>query len=80
MNRFSALRREIDAAVRRPGGLRQSFANPAQAWLARVARAAGLAVVGVRLRDRDDLRALHGYVLEPGLRSGTRVAIESEPV
>ncbi|HWF23917.1 MAG TPA: ATP-dependent helicase [Solirubrobacteraceae bacterium] len=76
--RFSALRREIDAAVHRAAGLRQSLANPAQPWLSRVARAAGLAVVGVRLRDLDDLRALHGYVLEPALRSGTRVAIESE--
>jgi superfamily I DNA/RNA helicase len=76
--RFSALRGEIDAAVRRAGGRRQSLANPAQAWLSRVAQAAGLAVVGVRLRDLDDLRALHGYVLEPALRSGTPVAIESE--
>jgi hypothetical protein len=32
----------------------------------------------VRLRTLDDLRLLHEYVLEPALRSGTRVAIESE--
>ena len=37
-----------------------------------------LAVTGVRLRELDDLRALHGYVLEPALRSGTPLAIESE--
>jgi len=76
--RFSALRGEIDAAVRRAGGRRQSLDNPAQEWLARVAQASGIAVLGVRLRDLDDLRALHGYVLEPALRSGTPVAIESE--
>jgi DNA helicase-2/ATP-dependent DNA helicase PcrA len=37
-----------------------------------------LAVVGVRLRSLDDLLTLHGYVLEPALRSGASVAIESE--
>ena len=75
---FSSLRRELDAAARHAGGPRETLANPAQAWLSRVARADKLAVVGVRLRNLEDLRALHGYVLEPALRSGTRIAIESE--
>jgi hypothetical protein len=74
---FSALRREIAAATRRAGRRRTSLVNPADAWLARVDRAAGLAVTGVRLRDLADVRALHGYVLEPALRSRTPVAIES---
>jgi len=75
---FSALRREIAASVRRADGRRDSLANPAAGWLSRLARAGKLALVGVRLTGVDDLKALHGYVLEPALRSGTRVAIESE--
>jgi UvrD/REP helicase N-terminal domain len=78
MVQFTTLGREIDAAVRRASGQRQDVANPAQAWLSRVATVDKLAVVGVRLRTLDDLRFLHGYVLEPAMRSGTRVAIESE--
>jgi superfamily I DNA/RNA helicase len=75
---FSSLRRVITEAVQHGEQRRTSLANPAEAWLSRVARAEKLAVVGVRLRDVDDLRALHGYVLEPALHSGTPVAIESE--
>jgi DNA helicase-2/ATP-dependent DNA helicase PcrA len=74
---FSALRREIAAGIRQAGRRRTSLVNPADTWLARVDRAAGLAVMGVRLRDLADVRALHGYVLEPALRSRTPVAIES---
>ena len=75
---FSALRREVVASTQRAGSRRESLANPAGAWLSRVARADRLAVVGVQLRDMKDLATLHGYVLEPALRSGTPVAIESE--
>jgi superfamily I DNA/RNA helicase len=75
---FSALRRQIDAAARRAGLRRESLANPAQAWLSRVAAAGKLAVVGVHLTRLEDLRALHGYVLEPALRSCPWVAVESE--
>lgn len=49
-----------------------------QGWLSRVAHAGKLAVVGVRIDDLDDLTALHGYVLEPALRCGTALTIESE--
>jgi DNA helicase-2/ATP-dependent DNA helicase PcrA len=75
---FSALCRDIVAPARRLDARRESIANPAHDWLARVARAQTLAVLGVRIRDLDDLAALHGYVLEPALRSGTAVLIESE--
>ena len=76
--RFDIVRRELEAAARSSRRPRQSIANPAHAWLTRVAAASRLAVTGVRLRELDDLRALHGYVLEPALRSGTPLAIESE--
>jgi DNA helicase II / ATP-dependent DNA helicase PcrA len=75
---FAALRREVIAPARRTGARRTSIENPAQRWLDRVARARRLAVVDVPLRDLDDLAALHGYVLEPALRSGVELAIESE--
>jgi hypothetical protein len=75
---FSWLYREIVAPARRADAPRTSLANPAQAWLSRVAAADRLAVVGVPLRDVNDPITLHGYVLEPALRSGTFVAIESE--
>ena len=75
---FSALRREIDAATRHMGRARESLDNPAQMWLSRVVGAEKLAVCGVRLANLEDLRALYGYVLEPALRSGTCLAIESE--
>ncbi len=75
---FTTLRREVVAAARRVDGRRKSIDNPAQDWLDRVARADRLAVVGVRIRNLDDLAALHGYVLEPALRSGTALVIESE--
>jgi len=75
---FAALRREVIAPARKTGTRRTSIDNPAQAWLNRVADARRLAVLSVRLRDLDDLTALHGYVLEPALRSRVDVAIESE--
>jgi len=75
---FTTLRREVVAAARRVDGRRKSIDNPAQDWLDRVARADRLAIVGVRIRNLDDLAALHGYVLEPALRSGTALVIESE--
>ncbi len=75
---FSALRREIEAATGRARQRRTSLANPAQAWVSRLAAAGGLAILGVRLTSLDDLRVLHGYVLEPALRSATAVAVECE--
>jgi UvrD/REP helicase N-terminal domain len=75
---FTTLRREIVAPARSLDGRRESIDNPAQDWLDRVARAYRVAVLGVRIRDLDDLAALHGYVLEPALRSGTALVIESE--
>ena len=74
---FTTLRREVVAAARRVDGRRKSIDNPAQEWLDRVARADRLAVVGVGIRNLDDLAALHGYVLEPALRSGTALIVES---
>ena len=74
---YSSLCREVVTPAQRAAGRRESLANPAEAWLARLAEIEKLAVVGVQLRDIDDLVALHGYVLEPALRSGTPVAIES---
>jgi len=76
--KFSSLCREAVAPAQRAAGQRQSLANPAQAWLSRVAGVDKLAVVEVRLGDLNDLNTLHGLVLEPALRSGTPVAIESE--
>jgi ATP-dependent DNA helicase UvrD/PcrA len=75
---FAALRREVIAPARKTGTKRTSIDNPAQEWLDRVAGSRRLAIVGVRLRDVDDLTALHGYVLEPALRSGIDLTIESE--
>ncbi len=75
---FAALRREVIAPARKAGARRTSIDNPAQEWLDRLADSRRLAVVGVRLHELDDLAALHGYVLEPALRSGIDLAIESE--
>ena len=75
---FTTLRREVVAPARRVGRRRKSIDNPAQDWLNRVAQADRLAVIGVRIRDLDDLTALHGYVLEPALRSGTALVIDSD--
>jgi len=75
---FAALRREVIASARKTGTKRTSIDNPAQEWLDRVAHSRRLAVLSVRLRNVDDLTALHGYVLEPALRSGVDLSIESE--
>lgn len=75
---FSQLCREVVAPARHRSARRESLANPARDWLSRVAHAEKLAIVGVRIEDLDDLASLHGYVLEPALRCGARVVIESE--
>jgi DNA helicase II / ATP-dependent DNA helicase PcrA len=75
---FATLRRDVVAPARRTGTRRRSIENPAQGWLDRVAQADRLAVVGVQIRDLDDLAVLHGYVLEPALRSGTGLVVSSE--
>ena len=74
---FSWLRGAIAAWTPDATQPRASMANPAQAWLSRVARLDALTVIDVQLHELRDLIALHGYVLEPALRSGTAVAIES---
>ena len=74
---FSALRREVEH-TRRAWQRRTSLANPAEEWLSGVVAAGKLAILGVRLTSLDDLRVLHGYVLEPALRSATAVAVECE--
>jgi DNA helicase-2/ATP-dependent DNA helicase PcrA len=75
---FAALRREVIDPARKRRTRRTSIANPAQGWLDRVAQTPRLAILGVTLRDLDDLIALHGYVLEPALRAGTELAIECD--
>ena len=75
---FSAVRREVESRTRRAQQRRTSLANPAEEWLSGVAAAGKLAILGVRLTSLDDLRVLHGYVLEPALRSATAVAVECE--
>lgn len=75
---FGALRHEVIAPARKTRPRRATIENPAQDWLDRVAQAGRLAVLGVKLRDHDELLALHGYVLEPALRFGIELAIESE--
>jgi superfamily I DNA/RNA helicase len=72
---FDTLLREV---VVRDGGARTTLATPAAAWLSRVRAAPALAVLGVRLRSVEDLAALHGYVLEPVWRAGTRLLVESD--
>ncbi len=74
---FSWLCGEIATWSRSAAGPRDSLANPAQAWLSCVARSDKLAVLDVQLRELGELVALHGYVLEPALRCGTALAIES---
>ena len=78
MVEFGALRREVIARAGKGRTRRTSIENPAQDWLGRVGQSPRLAVLGVELRDLDDLAALHGYVLEPALRAGVALAIESE--
>jgi DNA helicase-2/ATP-dependent DNA helicase PcrA len=75
---FSWLCRAVVEPAQRVAEQRESLANPAEAWLSRVARVDRLAVMDVQLRELRDLVTLHGYVLEPALRSGTAVAIESQ--
>ncbi len=72
----TVLRAEADARAAR--NRRVSLANPAQAWLDRVAATPRLAVVDVRLTTLRELAALYGYVLEPASRSGTRLLVHSE--
>lgn len=67
---FAALKRQLDAAAPAPDAMRTSLENPAQVWLDRVAAAGHLAIVDVRIETVEDLAILHGYVLEPALRSG----------
>jgi DNA helicase-2/ATP-dependent DNA helicase PcrA len=73
---FAALKRQLNAASPAADAVRTSLANPAQAWLDRVAAARHLAIVDVRIETVDDLAILHGYVLEPALRSGTVLTVE----
>jgi superfamily I DNA/RNA helicase len=73
---FEWLKRAVIEPARRSGGERTTLANPAQAWLDRLRGLDALAVLGVRLRTPDDLAALHGYVLEPAWRAGTKLLIE----
>jgi hypothetical protein len=75
---FSAVRREVESRTRRAQQRRTSLASPAEEWLSGVAAAGKLAILGVRLTSLADLRVLHGYVLEPALRSATAVAVECE--
>src|SRR5450755_2439435 len=75
---FTAVRREVESRTRRAQQRRTSLANPAEEWLSGVAAAGKLAILGVRLTSLDDLRVLHGYVLEPALRYATAVAVEFE--
>ena len=73
---FDWLRRSVVEPARRSGAERTTLANPAQAWLDRLAGVDALAVRGVRLRTLDDLAALHGYVLEPAWRAGVKLLVE----
>ena len=74
---FAELKRDVVDQARAATARRTALGNPAQAWLDRVRRAGAIAVLGVSLGDLDDLSILLGYVLEPALRAGTAVAIES---
>ncbi|MCP9490214.1 MAG: ATP-dependent helicase [Solirubrobacteraceae bacterium MAG38_C4-C5] len=75
---FVWLCRDVAAPGRGESAGRRTLDNPARPWLARVAAAGKLAVVGVALRTLDDVAALHGYVLEPAWRARTSILIESE--
>ena len=74
---FAELKRDVVDRARAATARRTALGNPAQAWLDRVRRAGAIAVLGVSLGDLDDLSILLGYVLDPALRAGTAVAIES---
>ena len=78
MVEFGALRRQVIGRAGKGRTRRTSIENPAQDWLDRVGQSPRLAILGVELHDLDDLAALHGYVLEPALRAGVALAIESE--
>ena len=74
---FTTLRREVVAAAAGwTGGVRASTTQRRTGSTGSAADLAGR--LGVRIRNLDDLAALHGYVLEPALRSGTALVIESE--
>lgn len=55
MIEFPALRQEIAAAERDASSRRTSIANPAHGWLAHIAQADTLAVLGVRILGLEDL-------------------------
>ncbi len=74
---FSDVRRARSVSAHPGGPRRRGLANPAAAWMERVARAQRLAVVGVELEDRHDLAALYGHVLEPVLRARTILLVQS---
>ena len=74
---FAALRHTATAAAQQTTTGRTTLTNPAAPWLARVAQADSLAVIGVEIHDLSDLTTLYGHVLEPALRTRTPVVIES---
>jgi superfamily I DNA/RNA helicase len=65
-------------AASKAGAGRSSLANPAAAWLSLLVREARLAVLAVPCRTIDDLRAIHGYLVEPAFRRRCRLLVHTE--
>ncbi len=66
------------AAARPRGGARSSLRNPAAGLLALYAKHPRVAVLEVPCRSVDDLRLIHGYLLEPAFRSGCALLVHAE--
>ena len=70
LNESTVLPRGIVAPARSLDGRPKSIDNPVQDWLDHSRGRIGWVVLDVRIRDLDELAALHGSVLEPALRAG----------
>ena len=75
---FAELVADAEAWAKSAEGRRDSLASIAEPWLRTFDGRRPLAVLGVRLEDLQSLRVLHGQVLEPALRTGTPLLVESE--
>lgn len=70
--------RRTIARSRAAGAGRSSLANPAAAWLDRLARTPRIALLDAACRTVADLRRVYGYLVEPAYRRGCWVLVHAD--
>jgi hypothetical protein len=75
--RFRCLAAAV-AAARPRGGARSSLKNPAARLLGLYAKHPRVAVLEVPCQTVDDLRLIHGYLIEPAFRLGCTLLVHAE--